>query len=160
MTCLDEEKLWEYLDGEITSSQKVLMDNHLEKCPDCKDQLAELTLFNTEISNAVLAQPSLRFTKNVMELIEVELNPMIYKPLLRRIWKRFAIFGFATMIVTLVFVALLFPNGQVPFEGTINTLFVYTQNPLILNSILIILSLWVLYLVDRFLLSTNRTIIE
>ena len=164
MKCLGEEKLWEYLDGEIALSEQDAIETHLQKCNGCKDQLEELMLFDSEISNIVTAQPSMRFTKNVMELIEVELNPIVFRPLLRRVWRRFAAFGFATMFATLVFIALVFPSeGQSPevelVKSSIHDFFAATQNPMILNSALIIISLWTLYLVDRFLLSKNRSTI-
>lgn len=158
MKCIGEEKLWEYLDGEITPSEKIMLETHLEKCDSCRNRLEELMLFDSEISSVVLAQPSLRFTKNVMELIEVELNPVVFKPLLRKVWQRFVAFGFASMFATLVFIAFVFPSSNASKEmkllkSGIHDFFTLTQHPLIINSVFIIIALWTLYLLDRFVLS-------
>ncbi len=164
MNCLDEEKLWEYLDGETMPSEKTQIESHLKRCNGCKEQLKELRLFDSEIATVVLAQPSMRFTRNVMELIEVELNPIVFKPLLRKVWRRLIFFGFASLLAMSVFVALVFPSEgyfsqeAVAVKKLSSDVLTFTQHPLILNSALILLSIWMLYLLDKGLLSKRKKV--
>ena len=105
----------------------------------------------------------MRFTQNVMELIEVELNVAEYQPLMRKFWRRFVVFSFASMVLTLIVVAIFFPTtGTVPFETELQTVSVginwlmsFTQHPILFNSIIIILAFWLLYGFDKYLAASQ-----
>lgn len=163
MKCIDEQQLWEYIDGEVAKTERVVLETHIDKCPECQKELDLLTTLDSEFSNILADKPSMRFTKNVMELIEIEINPAAYKPLLQAFWKRFAIVSFASMVLTLVVIALAFPvSGAVPFEaefhaitGGISWLLSFSQEPLIFNSIAIVLAFWLLYGIDKYFLATQ-----
>lgn len=163
MKCIDEQQLWEYIDGEVAEQKRTTLETHFDRCPECQKELELLLTLDEEFTNAITAQPSMRFTKNVMELIEVELNVAEYQPLMRKFWRRFVAFSFASMVLTLMVVAIFFPStGTVPFETEIQTvsmgiswLLSFTQNPILFNSIIIVLAFWLLYGFDKYLAASQ-----
>jgi len=47
--CLKEEKIWEYIDGELEMSEYCKTRSHLEKCPDCKAKFQEIRSLNSSL---------------------------------------------------------------------------------------------------------------
>lgn len=52
MTCnFDEMLLYEYLDDLLDADEKVLVNNHLSSCPECRKKMAEIKLLFYEIEH-------------------------------------------------------------------------------------------------------------
>ena len=62
-------RLWDYLDGHCTPAEKDEIENLLQTDPVWQERLAQLQLFQAELSALPLQAPSMRFTKNVSEAI-------------------------------------------------------------------------------------------
>lgn len=158
---ISEEQLWEYLDGEINQEKQGFLEKHLDKCPLCKKAYLEIAAFNQELAGAVQLQPSMRFSKNVMEIIEIEVSKKLYRPLLQSFWRKLAISGFATMLTAMVAVGFLFPGEEnLPFQieltnlqsilGFFPQLF---QNQIFMFALLSVAGLWGIYLLDKFVIA-------
>ena len=65
-----EMQLWEYIDGICNEADRQRISLHMAEDAAWKEKFEELSAFNSSITdNLELEQPSLRFTKNVMEAV-------------------------------------------------------------------------------------------
>jgi hypothetical protein len=65
-----EMMLWEYMDGTCNEPDKQRISVLIEQDETWKAKYAELSAFNADLANSLhLEQPSLRFSKNVMEAV-------------------------------------------------------------------------------------------
>lgn len=64
-----EERLWEFIDGLSTPEEKVAILQLIEQDPNWKQAHALLIDMNLRFQETNLEEPSMRFTKNVMEEI-------------------------------------------------------------------------------------------
>lgn len=51
--CLTEEKLWEYIDDELSTVNRLKAEHHLEECANCRHRLAEFKSLHTDIKKVV-----------------------------------------------------------------------------------------------------------
>lgn len=164
MKCINEEKLWEYLDDELEKEERYQVQNHLEKCPNCKQELNELTFFNTQFSNAIhdIKEEKINPLKNTLIEIELEYNEI--KPLLKKYWKGIAIFGAITIFLTLMFVTLACPvSNKMIFKSEFNSVtyhisqFLYFMvKPIVMNIWVIVLTFSFLFWIDKQLVILSR----
>ena len=47
--CLQEEEIWDYIDGELEMSAYHKVRSHLEGCPSCKTKHQEIRSFNSHL---------------------------------------------------------------------------------------------------------------
>lgn len=66
---VDDSLIWEYIDGIISPGDKKLVDTLLEQNKEWREKHAELLQLHQELLAQPLDEPSMRFTKNVMEAI-------------------------------------------------------------------------------------------
>ena len=166
MSCISEEKLWEYLDGELEEKEVQKIEEHLSKCPHCNQELNELLFFNTQFSNAIndIKEEKTNPIKN--RLMEIELGYNEMKPQLKKYWKGIAIFGGITVLMTLIFVTLACPvSNKMVFESEFNSVtyhisqFLYFMaKPFIMNIWVIILTFSFLFWVDKRLIMMNKQV--
>ena len=64
-----EQQLWSYIDGFVSSEEKSSIEKQLESNLEWKNKYHELLQTNQLLKSSELEQPSLRFTKNVMDAI-------------------------------------------------------------------------------------------
>ena len=65
-----EMMLWEYMDGTCSQADMQRISILVERDETWKAKYAELSAFNADLANGLhLEQPSLRFSKNVMEAV-------------------------------------------------------------------------------------------
>ena len=62
-----EESLWNFIDGTISASEKIVVEKLLQTDADWKAKYGELLQVNELLQSSELEAPSLRFSKNVME---------------------------------------------------------------------------------------------
>lgn len=157
MKCINEEKLWEYLDNEVEIDEKRQIESHLKKCPYCNQELNELMFFNTQFSNAINDKEQTKENSIKNCLVEIELSYNEIKPQLKKYWKGIAIFGGITILFTLIFITLACPvSNKMIFEAEFNSvtyqisqLLYFMMKPIIMNIWVIILTFSFLFWVDK-----------
>ena len=97
-----ELKLWDYIDGSMTATEKSSIDKLIEENAVWKHKYAELLELQKLIHSTELEHPSMRFTRNVMEEIaKYQIAPATKKYINNKIIWGIAIF-FITVIVSFV----------------------------------------------------------
>ncbi|WP_316799204.1 hypothetical protein [Pedobacter frigidisoli] len=71
-----EEQLWDYIDGNLDEAQASIIENQIHSNPELKEQYEQLLSLNLTLSALSQDEPSLSFTRNVMESIAHEPQPV------------------------------------------------------------------------------------
>lgn len=79
---LIEQRIWDYLDGTGTVQERELTERLIESDPIYQQVYEECKSFNRIVSEADLDEPSMGFTRNVMERIDLEPLPANLKSLI------------------------------------------------------------------------------
>lgn len=74
-----EEQLWNYIDGNCNFAEKIEIETKIKADLQYSTTYKELLLVNNELSNLELEEPSMSFTRNVMEQVNLELKPIALK---------------------------------------------------------------------------------
>lgn len=64
-----EQRLWDYIDGLSTAEERTIIETHIRESKQWRGLYHELLQMHHALAHEELEQPSLRFTKNVMEEI-------------------------------------------------------------------------------------------
>src|SRR5574338_166173 len=64
-----EDRLWEYIDGTLSSSERTRIGELIASQVEWKSKYQELLAVHELLHSTELSEPSMRFTKNVMEEI-------------------------------------------------------------------------------------------
>ena len=92
---LTEQRIWDYLDGTGTLQERELTERLIKSDPLYQQVYEECRSFNSLVSEADQDEPSMGFTRNVMERINLEPVPASFKSLIdKRI-----IFGIAAFFL-------------------------------------------------------------
>ena len=67
-----QEKLSAYIDGDISSEEKMLIDEHLKSCQQCNETLAEMTKTTEYVRNLADIEPPAWLTQKIMTKIRSE----------------------------------------------------------------------------------------
>lgn len=78
MKSIDEE-IWDYIDGTINESQKADIEAKIAGNPDYKAVYNDLIEINRMMHATEFEEPSMSFTRNVMEQVNLELAPVALK---------------------------------------------------------------------------------
>lgn len=78
MKTIDEE-IWEYLDGGLTADQAAEICAKIDSDPAYQQAYAELGEVHQLMKSAELEEPSMSFTRNVMEQVKLEIAPITLK---------------------------------------------------------------------------------
>lgn len=96
---LIEQRIWDYLDGTGTLQERELTERLIKTDPVYQQVYQECKSFNSLVSAADQDEPSMGFTRNVMERINLEPVPASFKSLIdKRII--FGIAGFFLFTIT------------------------------------------------------------
>jgi len=155
-----EDKLWAYMDGDLKADEQSAIQHHLSYCATCQELMSELKSFDNELAQTVVESPSMRFSKNVMELIEEEVTS-VYSPIIPPFWQKLIATGFGTLVVSLLFLPTFLPaNSNIPFMEDINNTTDWLvgatsifQNPIVLMVVGGVAAFWILFATDKFFLS-------
>ncbi len=156
---ISEESLWQYVDKLLANQKRLEIDGHLQNCADCRLELEEIQAFNTEVSDTVVQEPSMRFSKNVMEMIEEEVTSMEYIPLLNTIWFKLLGSSFAVFIFTVMSFGFTGQKTDIVWMDKMNdnVSVLFSSLPNIASSaiglILILIAFWSLFIIDKLYLS-------
>jgi hypothetical protein len=115
-----EQQLWSFIDGTSTSEERSVIEKLLETNLEWKNKYKELLDVHEMLGAAELEQPSMRFTKNVMEEIaKYHIAPATKKYINKRV-----VWGIAAFFITMIFVFLIYGFAQVNWSEATST-----QNP-------------------------------
>lgn len=152
MKCIDEEKLWEYLDNELQADEIHEIEEHLKKCSHCSHELNEVKFFNAQFSNAIQDNEEKKVNPIKNCLVEIELGYNEIKPQLKKHWRGIALFGGVTVLLTLMFVTLACPvSNKMIFESEFNSVTYHISQLLYFMTKPIIMNIWVIVLTFSFL---------
>lgn len=99
-----EERLWEFIDGHSTAEEHSVIEKLLQDDAEWKSRYNELLQVNEMLRDSELEQPSLRFTKNVMEEIsKLHIAPATKNYLNQKIIWGIGIFFIAMLVAILIF---------------------------------------------------------
>lgn len=104
---LIEQRIWDYLDGTDTAEQRELTGQLIKSDPLYRQVYDECKSFNSLVSAIDQEEPSMGFSRNVMERINLEPVHASFKSLIdRRII--FGIAGFFLFTITVLLVVLFY----------------------------------------------------
>ena len=99
-----EIRLWEYIDGLTSSSEKTVIEKLIAENAEWKQKYQELLDIHQSLNLVELEQPSLRFSKNVMEEIaRLHINPAAKEYINSKIIWSIAVFFLTVIISFLVY---------------------------------------------------------
>jgi len=113
-----EDRLWEYIDGVSSHEEKSAIKKLLETNQQWKEKYHELFDLHQLVQSSALEEPSLRFTKNVMEEIaKYQIAPATKTYINNRI-----IWGIGAFLVVLVIGFLIYGFGQMDWKTSDSSL--------------------------------------
>lgn len=96
--------MWEYLDGQASPAEQTVIAKLLQEDASWKAKYQELLQVKELLHSSELEQPSLRFTKNVMEgIARLQIAPAAKSYINKRIIWGIGIFFIAMLVGTLVY---------------------------------------------------------
>ena len=158
-----DERLWEYIDGSGTAAERSSIEKLLETNRLWKEKYHELLEVHQLMQTSALEEPSLRFTKNVME----EIAKYQIAPATRTYINKRVIWGIGTFFIVLIVGFLIYSFSQVDWTSSSDSTlpihipkvdFSKIFNNTYVNVFMMINVVLGLMLLDRFLASRNKTI--
>jgi hypothetical protein len=74
-----EQQLWDYIDGTLAEAAKKAIEEKIASDPEIKSQYEDLLKLNSVLGALDLDEPSMSFTRNVMESVAAEPAPIALK---------------------------------------------------------------------------------
>lgn len=108
-----EERLWDYIDGVSSADQKTAIEKLLESQAEWQAKYRELLEVHQLMKSSELDEPSLRFTKNVME----EIAKLHIAPATRTYINKNIIRGIAIFFITVIAGFLVYGFGQIDWTA-------------------------------------------
>jgi hypothetical protein len=110
-----EERLWDYIDGVTPAAEKTVIEGLLEKDASWKATYQELLQTHEWLQSSELDQPSMRFTKNVME----EIAKLHIAPATKTYINKKVIWGIGSFFMVLILGFLVYGFAQM--EWTVSS---------------------------------------
>ncbi|HEY6503616.1 MAG TPA: hypothetical protein VIZ28_06535 [Chitinophagaceae bacterium] len=108
-----EERLWNYIDGTSSADEKLVIEKLLQENAEWREKYRELLEVNSMLRSIELEEPSMRFTKNVMEgIAKLQIAPATKSYINKKI-----IWGIGIFFITLVVGFLVYGFGQVDWTA-------------------------------------------
>ena len=112
-----EARLWDYIDGQSSVDEKTVIEKLLESEQAWRTKYHELLEFHQLAQSSSLEEPSMRFTKNVMEEIaKYHIAPATKKYINKKI-----IWGIASFFFALILGMLVYGFGQIDLSSGSNS---------------------------------------
>ncbi|MBL7740535.1 MAG: hypothetical protein JNK14_15055 [Chitinophagaceae bacterium] len=108
-----EERLWSYIDGTSDAGERTVIDRLLQENAEWKAKYHELLEVNSLLQSSELEEPSMRFTKNVME----EIAKVHIAPATKTYINKNIIRGIAFFFITLIVAFLVYGFGQIDWTA-------------------------------------------
>lgn len=109
-----EPRLWEYIDGLSTAEERRFIEELIATNADWRSKYSELLQFNKSLEQSLeLEEPSMRFSRNVMEAIATQhIAPAAKTYINKRI-----IYGIGGFMVSLIVGMLVFALAQINWSS-------------------------------------------
>ena len=108
-----EERLWNFIDGTVSASEKTVIENLLQNNVEWKAKYHELLQVNDLLQASELEAPSLRFSKNVME----EISKLHIAPATKSYINKKIIWGIGFFFIAMFVGFLIYGFGQMSFSS-------------------------------------------
>jgi hypothetical protein len=108
-----EQRLWEYMDGVSSTSEKTVIEKLIASDAEWKNKYKELFEINSLLAAGELEEPSMRFTKNVMD----EIGKLHIAPATKTYINKNIIRGIGIFFVTLITGFLIYGFGQMDWSA-------------------------------------------
>lgn len=108
-----EERLWNFIDGAVTTDEKTVIEQLLEIDATWKAKYSELLQVNDLLKSSELEAPSLRFSKNVME----EISKLHIAPATKSYINNKIIWGIGFFFIALIVGFLIYGFGQMEWTS-------------------------------------------
>ena len=157
----DEERLWDYIDGIASVAETTTIAALIESNAEWRAQYGELLEVQQLLASSELEEPSMRFTKNVME----EITKLHIAPATKTYINKNIIRGLAIFFITLIVGFLAYGFGQIDWtvEGNSNLPVDLTKVDYskmfsndIVNAFMMINVILGLFLFDRYLANKRK----
>ena len=157
----DEERLWDYIDGIASVAETTTIAALIESNAEWRAKYGELLEVQQLLASSELEEPSMRFTKNVME----EITKLHIAPATKTYINKNIIRGLAIFFITLIVGFLAYGFGQIDWtvEGNSNlpvdlTKVDYSKmfSSDIVNAFMMINVILGLFLFDRYLANKRK----
>jgi hypothetical protein len=158
-----EVRLWEYIDGLSSNEEKTVIEKLVSENAEWKAKYHELLEVHQSLNLVELEQPSMRFTKNVME----EIAKYQIAPATKTYINSKVIWGIGIFFLTMIVGFLVYGIGQIDWtvagdsKGTLGvdlTKIDYSQmfNSNLMNGVMMLNVVLGLFLLDRYLSNKNK----
>ena len=104
-----DSRLWDYIDGRSSAAEKSAIEKLLESNFEWKSKYHELAEVHQLVQSSELEQPSMRFTKNVME----EISKLHITPATKNYINKKIIWGIGMFFITTIVGFLIYGFMQV-----------------------------------------------
>ena len=110
---VDEQRLWDYIDGISDAKEKTLIEQLIETQAAWKVKYHELLEVQQLLQSSELDEPSMRFTRNVME----EISKLQIAPATKSYINKNIIRGLAIFFISMVVGFLVYGFGQIDWTS-------------------------------------------
>jgi len=111
-----DDRLWEFIDGQSSIEEASAIEKLIETNKQWKEKYRELLELHQLVQSSALEEPSLRFTKNVME----EIAKYQIAPAAKAYINNKIIWGIGIFFITLFVGFLIYGFGQVDWNASGN----------------------------------------
>jgi len=108
-----EERLWNFIDGSVTTNEKTVIEKLLQTDASWKAKYNELLQVNDLLKSSELEAPSMRFSKNVME----EISKLHIAPATKNYINNKIIWGIGFFFIALLIGLLVYGFGQMEWTS-------------------------------------------
>jgi hypothetical protein len=112
-----ESRLWEYIDGTAAASDRSAIEKLIEEHSEWRVKYKELLEVHQLLQSSELEEPSLRFTKNVME----EIAKFQVAPATRQYINSKIIWGIGFFFITIIVGFLIYGIAQIDWSVASNS---------------------------------------
>lgn len=104
-----EEEIWDYIDGKCTAEQIIAIEIKIASDPAYRSLYEEFLSVHQQMDSLELDEPSMSFTRNVMEQVKLEIPPVALKTKVdtRIIYGIAAFFGLSLLALTVYVISNL-----------------------------------------------------
>lgn len=121
-----EDRLWNYIDGTTPADERSVIERLLKENAEWRAKYQELLELNKLLESSELEEPSMRFTKNVME----QIGKLHIAPATKTYINKKIIWGIAIFFITIIVGFLSYGFGQMDWTSKGNV-----SNPIDLSKV-------------------------
>jgi hypothetical protein len=107
-----EERLWDFLNGNLSVKEKEEVQQLLEQNSHWQKMFEEMTAFEAMVKSSELEEPSMRFSKNVMD----EISKLKIAPATKSYINKNIIYGIAAFFMLIIGGSLVYMFTQLDFS--------------------------------------------